>query len=134
MGHGRVLVVDDEADVRKVVRLTLSRAGYDVVEAEDGAQAIETMKAGDNPLMIDAVLCDIRMPKVNGVEAIKYLRAQFPSVPVVVMTGHPDVTSTTELFKRGVADYLVKPMTPAMLTAAVHRVAKDHVYKDSFVC
>ena len=72
MGYGRVLVVDDEADVRKVVRLTLNRAGYEVVEAEDGARAIETIKAGDNPLMIDAVVCDIRMPKVNGVEAIEY--------------------------------------------------------------
>jgi two-component system chemotaxis response regulator CheY len=124
--------VDDEEDVRKVVRLTLNRAGYDVVEAEDGACAIATIKAGDNPLMIDAVVCDIRMPKVNGVEAIEYLRAQFPSVPVVVMTGHPDVTCASELFKRGVADYLEKPMTPATLTAAVHRVAKDHVYKDPF--
>lgn len=133
MGHGRVLVVDDEADVRKVVRLTLSRAGYDVVEAEDGAQAIETMKAGDNPLMIDAVLCDIRMPKVNGVETIDYLRTQFPSVPIVVMTGHPDVGGASELFKRGVVDYLVKPVGLAMLTTAVHRVAKDHVYKDQFV-
>ena len=49
MGRGRVLVVDDEADLRKSVRLTLTKAGYDVVEAEDGEKAIEAVRSGDNP-------------------------------------------------------------------------------------
>jgi two-component system chemotaxis response regulator CheY len=63
--QGRVLVVDDEAEIRKPIRIMLNQAGYEVVEAEDGEQAVKAIKAGDNALMVDTVLCDIRMPKVK---------------------------------------------------------------------
>lgn len=132
MALGRVLVVDDEADIRKSVRLTLTKAGYEVVDAEDGQKAVEAIRSGDNPLMIDAVVCDIHMPKVDGMEAIVYFRDQFPSVPIVVMTGDADLDRATTLFKKGIADYLVKPVAPETLLAAVHKAARDHVYKDRF--
>ena len=63
---GRVLVIDDEPEVRKIVRHALERSGYDVVEAEDGEKAIEAIRSGDNPLLTDVVICDVRMPKING--------------------------------------------------------------------
>ncbi len=132
MSLGRVLVVDDEADVRQAVRLTLTKAGYDVVEAEDGEEGIAAIRSGDNPVMVDAILCDIHMPKVNGNEAIVWFRSQFPSVPIVVMTGQPDLAGATALLKQGVADYLVKPVEAQKLTAVIHKVAKDHVYRDPF--
>jgi two-component system chemotaxis response regulator CheY len=132
MGLGRVLVVDDEEDIRKAVRLTLTKAGFDVVEAEDGEKAIEKIRSGDNPLMIDAVLCDIQMPKVNGIEAVAFFRQQFPAVPVIILTGHPQVKDATELMKQGVVDYLVKPISPEKLTEVVGKHAKAHVYKDKF--
>lgn len=132
MGLGRVLVVDDEADVRKSVQLTLTTAGYDVVDADDGQKAIEAIRSGDNPLMVDAVVCDLHMPNVNGTEAIAFIRAQFPSVPILVMTGDANLDRATTLFKKGIADYLVKPVLPEVLLAAVHKVAKNHVYKDPF--
>lgn len=132
MALGRVLIVDDEADVRQSVRLALQKAGYDVVSAEDGQKAIEAIKSGDNPLMIDAVICDIHMPKVNGEEAIDFLRAQFKSVPILVMTGDPNVARATNLMKKGVVDYLVKPVEAGNLVAAVQKATKEHVYKDRF--
>ena len=132
MSLGRILVVDDEADVRKSVRLTLTRAGYDVVDAEDGEKGIQQIRAGDNPIMVDAVLCDIHMPKVNGVEAIGFFREQFPSVPVIVMTGQPDVKGATDLMKQGVVDYLIKPVRPEKLTEVVSKHVKGHGYKDQF--
>ena len=133
MGLGRVLVVDDEADVRKSVRLILAKAGYDVIEAEDGEKAIAAIKADGNALLVDTIICDLYMPKVNGMEAIAYFRSQFPSVPVIVLTGKPDITNAAELFKQGVVEYLVKPIEPAKLTAAVHKAVKDHVlFKDQF--
>jgi two-component system chemotaxis response regulator CheY len=132
MSQGRILVVDDEPDVRKSVRLTLSKAGYEVVEAEDGEKGIAAIKSGDNPLMVDAIICDIHMPKINGNEAITWFRSQFPSVPIVVLTGKPDVTNATHLMKQGVVDYLVKPVEPGALTAVMNKVAKPHVYKDRF--
>jgi two-component system chemotaxis response regulator CheY len=132
MSLGRILVVDDEADVRKSVRLTLQKAGYEVVEAEDGEKGIKAIKSGDNPIMVDAIICDIHMPKVGGNEAIAWFRSQFPSVPIVVMTGKPDVGNATKLMKDGVADYLVKPVEPEQLKAVVNKVAKDRVWKDQF--
>src|SRR2546428_747477 len=123
MGLGRVLVVDDEADIRKSVRLILTKAGFDVIEAEDGEKAIATAKSGDNPLVLDTIICDLYMPKVNGMEAIAYFRSQFPSVPVIVLTGQPDLSNVSTLFKQGVFDYLVKPFEPEKLTAVVKKAS-----------
>lgn len=134
MGLGRVLVVDDEENIRKVLRMTLTKAGYDVVEAEDGEKGIAAIRSGDNPLLLDTIICDIRMPKVNGVEAIAYFRSQFPSVPVIVLTGHPDPALATALLKQGVVEYLTKPIEPEKLVAAVTKAVKDHVlFKDQFI-
>ncbi len=102
MSKGRVLVVDDEADLRKSIRSILTKAAYDVVEAADGAQAIEAIRSGDNPLHVNAIICDLQMPKVDGMEAIAYFRSQFNGVPVLVLTGHPKIENLTELHKQGV--------------------------------
>ena len=132
MGLGRVLIVDDEADIRKTVRLTLSKAGFDVIEAEDGEKAIKEVRSGDNPLMLDAIICDIHMPNVNGKQATTFIREQFPSVPIIIMTGQPDIKDATELMKQGVVDYLVKPVSPEKLTEVVAKHVKAHVYRDNF--
>lgn len=122
MSEGRILVIDDEENVRKTVRLTLTKAGFDVVEAEDGEKGIAAMRSGDNPLMVDAIFCDIYMPKINGMEAITFFLQQFPSVPVVVITGQPDIQKQTTLFKGGnVVDYLVKPIEAEKLVAAAKK-------------
>ncbi|HET9962930.1 MAG TPA: response regulator, partial [Nitrospiraceae bacterium] len=88
--NGRVLVVDDEPDIRKVVKMTLTKAGYEVIEAENGEKAIEAINTGENRLLLDVVICDIRMPKINGVEAIAYFQREWPRVPIIVLTGFPD--------------------------------------------
>jgi two-component system chemotaxis response regulator CheY len=133
MGLGRVLVVDDEADIRKSVRLILRKAGYDVIEAEDGEKAIAAVKSGDNPLLLNTIICDLQMPKVNGMEAITFFRTQFPSVPVIVLTGTGTIDKATTLFKQGVVDYLTKPIEPQKLTAAVSKAVKQSGYKDDHV-
>ena len=120
-GKGRILIVDDEESIRKALRLTLSKAGYDVVEAADGGKGIEAIGADDNPLMVDVIICDIRMPKINGLEAIAFFRQQYPSVPVLVLTGYPDFQLATGLLRQGVVDYLVKPADKDALIAAVER-------------
>ncbi len=125
---GRVLVVDDEESVRKPVSLSLARSGYEVVEAEDVDQAIQKLNEGDNPLAIDAILCDIRMPRKDGTEAIAYFRAQYPSIPVVVLTGYPDVQLATGLMKQGVKDYLVKPVTRDNLLTVIRGAVSQHEF------
>ncbi len=117
--NGRVLIMDDEPDIRKVVRLTLERVGYEIMEAEDGEKAIEEIQRGENPILMDTIICDIRMPKINGVEAIDYFQKQFPRVPLIVMTGHPDMEMATSFLERGVVAYLVKPVDSEKLVATV---------------
>lgn len=124
--RGRVLVVDDEADVRKAVSLALTKSGYQVVEASDGRKAVEVISSDDNPLMVDVIICDVRMPNVNGVEAIAYFRRQYPALPIIVLTGFPDVQLATSLLKQGVADYVVKPVERDKLVAAVDTAMKQY--------
>jgi two-component system chemotaxis response regulator CheY len=132
MSLGRILVVDDEEAVRKSVRLVLTKAGYDVREAEDGEKAIAQIRSNDNPFKVSLIICDIHMPKVSGMEAIAYFRQEFPSVPVIVLTGEPEIAGATHLFKLGIVDYLEKPISPEKLTQAVHKSVRDHVFRDQF--
>lgn len=116
---GKVLIVDDEADVREVLRLHLESANLNVIEAENGEEAINLMKLGSNLLQVGLIICDIRMPKVNGVEAIEYLKENAPSIPIIVVTGYPDSELAVSLLKKGVKDYLVKPLEKEKLLAKV---------------
>ena len=116
---GRVLVVDDEDSIRSLLRMTLTQAGYDVEEAEDGGRAVEVLNSGDNPLMVDVIICDIRMPRINGVEAIAYFRAQYPSLPVIVLTGYHDEQLASSLRKQGVVGCLEKPAEREQILTSV---------------
>ena len=124
-GNGRVLVVDDEPDIRKIVRMTLDKAGYQTLEAEDGEKAIEVINTGDNRLMLDVMICDIRMPKINGVEAIAYFQKEYPRVPLIVLTGFPDTEMAASFLRQGVVDYLVKPVEGEKLKASVARAMEQ---------
>ena len=118
-GNGRVLVVDDEPAIRTGVRRMLEKAGYDVLEADNGETAIEVINMGENRLMLDAVICDIRMPKINGLDAMSYFRREYPHVPLIVLTGFPDTDMAVSCMREGVVDYLVKPVEGSRLKAAV---------------
>ena len=124
-GNGRVLVVDDEPDIRKIVRMTLDKAGYQTLEAEDGEKAIEVINTGENRLMLEVMICDIRMPKINGVEAIAYFQKEYPRVPLIVLTGFPDTEMAASFLRQGVVDYLVKPVEGEKLKASVARAMEQ---------
>lgn len=89
--NGCVLVVVDDPMVRSAICQTLEQAGYDVLEAKGADHGIETIKTGENPLVVDAVLTDIDMD--GGMEAATYFRSQYRHVPLVVMTGLPDASA-----------------------------------------
>ncbi len=132
--HGRVLVVDDEASIRKSLRICLSQSGYDVIEAGDGQEAITALESGDNALMVDAIICDIRMPRIDGTDAIRYFRAQYPSIPIIVLTGFPDIELAIAMMKVGVKDYLLKPVMKENLLSVLKGAVESHVlFKDNFV-
>ena len=136
MSKGRVLVVDDEAEVRKSVRLILSKAGYDVIEAEDGDAGVNALKLGDNPIAVDAIICDLDMPKMGGIEAIPNFLFGFPSCPIIVLSGSDKLESASRLFqpgvlfKQGVREFLSKPIDQERLLGAVEKVINEGGRKD----
>lgn len=119
---GKILIIDDESEVREVLRLHLESANYNVIEASDGEEGVNLMKSGANLLQVGMIICDIRMPKVNGIEAIDYLKKNAPSIPIVVVTGYPDSDLAVSLLKKGVKDYMVKPIEKAKLLDKVAEV------------
>ena len=84
---GCVMVVEDESDVRKNIRGLLEGAGYDVIEVEDGEQAIEAMGSGENSFEVDVIITDI--PKNKGLEAVNYFKENYPSISLIGLTGVP---------------------------------------------
>lgn len=122
MTKDTVLIVDDEADIRALISITLTSAGYEVIEAEDGEQALEAMDSGQT---IDLILCDVYMPNVNGLEAVTWFRSSYPAIPVIVMTGKPDAQYAKRMFEQGVSLYLVKPLEQKTLLAAVQKALQD---------
>lgn len=126
--RGGVLVVDDEADICTVVQTVLEKEGYYVANAEDGEQAICILNEGEHPMVIDAIITDIRMPNINGIEAINYFQREYPGVPLIVLTGFPDMDLAIQLMQQGITDYLVKPVDRKRLTTAVaDAIASRHL-------
>ncbi len=118
---GGILVVDDDPEIRKLIRIILENSGYDVLEAQDGQEAIEILNKGENPMVVDAIITDLTMPRVNGHEAIAYFQKAYPSIPLIVLTGIADLEVALSLLRKGVSNYLVKPIDARKLTLAVGR-------------
>ena len=119
-----VLVLDDEADVRTAIRLQLKGTRFDVLEAENVEQAIDLL--GDNPISIDVIICDVRMPGVSGVEAVATFQREYPTTPVIVLTGFPDVDLAVDFMKKkDVVEFLTKPVEKEKLIEAVEQAASE---------
>jgi two-component system response regulator AtoC len=112
-----VLVVDDEEAFRYVLSSLLSGEGYNVDTAVDGVAAINAVQGK----IYHLVLCDVKMPKVDGVEVLKFVKANFPGTEVVMITGVNDVKIAVECMKLGAYDYVNKPTTSDELLVTVTR-------------
>ena len=121
MLRGRVFIVDDDENVRKTLGLVLKQSGYEVLEAADGEEAIAAIESYSTDFSLQVIICDIDLPKVNGHDVIAFIREKLPTVPVIVLTGYPDVQGAASLFKQGVVDYLIKPGRAQTLLDAVRR-------------
>jgi CheY-like chemotaxis protein len=111
MLSGLVLVVDDEPMLRRMMRRTLERFGFDVVEASDGQQAIELLQRLND--QISLVLMDWNMPILTGEETLAGLRQSAPEVPVLVLSGYGDMHD--EMRAMGAQGFLPKPFRPSGL-------------------
>ena len=121
-GTATVLVVDDEASIRDVVKRALAHHGYEVLTARDGAEAVSTFVDHDD---VDLLVTDLAMPIMDGVETVRALRHLSPDLPVVAASGIVDRARAIELDELGVDTVLAKPFTTAQLLEAVHRGLRD---------
>ena len=112
-----ILIVDDEPNVRLMLRTTLESAGYAVDHAEDGAVALGLLAER----AYDLVLLDLKTPRLDGIASLRQLRARGDRSPVVVLTAHGSVPDAVEAMKLGAIDFLSKPTTPARLREAAAR-------------
>jgi len=112
-----ILVVDDEEAFRYMLSSLLTGAGYTVDTANDGVQAINAVQ---NKLY-HVVLCDMKMPKVDGLEVLKFIRANVPGLEVIMLTGVADVKMAVECMKVGAYDYITKPTTSDELLSTISR-------------
>ena len=111
-----ILLVDDDAGHRTMLRTLLGGWGYHIVEAEDGEAAVAACK--EHPC--DLVLMDVRMPKKNGLEAMREIKTYNPALPVLIMTAYSTIEAAVEAIKEGAYDYLTKPLDFEKLKAALH--------------
>ncbi|RMF61403.1 MAG: sigma-54-dependent Fis family transcriptional regulator [Calditrichaeota bacterium] len=102
---GRVMVVDDEENIREVLSSYLQSLGYEVETATDGQDALDKYQEG----MYDLVISDLLMPSIDGLELLKKIRARDKNVIFLMITGYPSIETAVEAIKKGAYDYITKP-------------------------
>jgi DNA-binding response OmpR family regulator len=112
----KLLVVDDEANIRQMMRLTLEAAGYGVEEAATGEDALATFGDGHAHA---AVLLDQKMPGMDGLETLRRLKQRLPEACVIMVTAYASIDLAVDAMRLGATDFLRKPMTPEALRASV---------------
>ena len=112
----RTLIIDDEPHVRRMMRLTLETAGYEVGEAADGPQGLAAF--GDGATW-DVVLLDQKMPGIDGLEVLRCLKERAPTARVIIVTAFASIELAVEAMKLGATDFMRKPMTPELLRNTV---------------
>jgi two-component system response regulator HydG len=113
----RILVVDDDRAVRAALNVNLSKSGADVVLVNNAEEALAALRSGP----FDAVISDVKMPGATGIELLGHIRASWPDIPVVVMTGYGSVTDAVAAMKAGAGDYIIKPIAKDELIVILER-------------
>jgi signal transduction histidine kinase len=122
----KVLLVDDEPNIRWTMEEFLKRAGYEALTAPDFESAVAIL----DDTRVDAAVIDIILPRKSGIELLKHLREQDTSVPVIMITGEPNVAQLPEIVRAGAYDFISKPVTKAALIKAVSRAVEKKQLED----
>jgi len=114
----KILVVDDEAKMRRLLEIFLKQMGHEVLQADNGLTALEVIKTQT----IDVLITDLKMPQLDGIGLIKQLHQQGSEIPVIVVTAYGTVDTAVEAMKYGASDYIVRPFELETIEAAVNRI------------
>jgi two-component system nitrogen regulation response regulator NtrX len=127
MGYS-VLVIDDETNIRKTLEGVLSDDGYHVIQAGDGAQGLEVFSRS----FVDAVLLDVWMPGMDGIETLKKIREAYPIVPVIMISGHGTIDTAVKAVKMGAFDFIEKPISLTKLLITLSRaIEQGHLLREN---
>jgi two-component system response regulator AtoC len=131
MKTGRILVVDDEARMRRILEIMLRKVGHEVLSAGNGVEALTLFKRETT----DLVITDLRMPEMDGLELLRRIRELDPDLPVIVITAHGTIDTAVTAMKNGASDYIQRPFDIDVLELAVARAlnAKDISRQNAFL-
>ena len=122
----RILVVDDEINMQVVLRAMLKKEGYEVFTAPDGREALKVLADDD----IDVVITDLKMPNLDGMGLLERVAADYPAVPVIMITAHGTVATAVDALKKGAFDYVTKPFEQDELKNVVLKAIKTRRLSD----
>lgn len=120
VSQGKVLIVDDEPSIRRAIRTTFGTLGFDIAEAVTGEQALPLLRSSK----FDAVLLDVNMPGMGGLEACREIRRQFPRIAVLMLTVRDNEDDKVEALDAGADDYVTKPFPIRELVARVRAAVR----------
>ena len=123
----KLLVVDDEEVICQACRRIFSRQGFQVEVNTDACNGLNCALHGDYA----AILLDIKMPKIDGIQFLERLRETKPDQPVLIMTGYPSIPNATAAMRLGASDYITKPFRPDEITRAVQRIVGRQTTKEA---
>mgnify|MGYP001574650544 CR=1 FL=1 len=122
MKKPRILIVDDDADIRDILKITLSDEDYEVIEAADGAEGLKTVQSKS----LDLVILDYKMPYLDGIEVCRRIKKDIllRHMPVIMLTGKSELTDKVKGIDSGADDYIIKPFEPAELLARIRMILR----------
>ncbi len=121
----KILIVDDDAGHRMMLRATLLEHGYEIFEASDGSEAVDRVEIS----FFDLIMLDLKMKNMDGVEALKRIKKISPAIPVLIMTAYASVQTAVEALKLGAIDYLMKPLDIEKVIQAIDKVLNPQTLK-----
>jgi two-component system response regulator AtoC len=121
MSRGRILAIDDEPNIRRLIQSEFKLEGYDISLAQDGEEGLKLL----DDQVFDVVLLDIKLPRMNGIEVLKRLKEKAPQTEVLMITGYGDIKTAVESLKLGAREYITKPFKLDELLALVNQIVSQ---------
>ena len=123
----KILIIEDEESIRRVLKKVLidENQSFKIIEACDGVQAIDMVKSNK----LDLILCDIKMPKKDGIEVLQFLMRDYSEIPIIMISGHGDLETAVESMRLGAFDYISKPPDLNRLLNSVRAALKNNIFR-----
>jgi len=124
---GKILIVDDELNMRLVLSAMLKKEGFEISSASNGREALQILQTNN----IDVVITDLKMPDIDGMELLTVISDRYPEIPVIMITAHGTIATAVEALKKGAFDYITKPFDLDDLKNIISKAVKTRALKES---